>query len=70
MMSEKELYNLLSDLQSKPHRLVINNTDYFKYVWDDGTTEEVYFESDGKSKIYINGKYVFATIPKQLVTEK
>jgi hypothetical protein len=38
-MNEKELYALLTELQTKPHRLVINNSDYFKYVWDDGTTE-------------------------------
>lgn len=64
-MNEKELYALLTELQTKPHRLVINNSDYFKYVWDDGTTEEVYFYPDGKSKIFINGKYVYTTIPKE-----
>lgn len=64
-MNEKELYALLTELQAKPHRLVINNSDYFKYVWDDGTTEEVYFYPDGKSKVFINGEYVYTTIPKE-----
>lgn len=65
-MNEKELYLLLTELQTKPHKLVINNSDYFKYVWDDGTTEEVYFYSDGKSKVFINGEYVYTTIPKEV----
>ena len=61
---EQELYNMLSELQNKPHRLVINNSNYFKYEWDDGTTEEVYFYPNGKSKVYINGRYAYTSMPR------
>jgi hypothetical protein len=50
-------------MQGKPHRLAINDTNYCKYVWNDGTTYEFKIKEwstlHKESNVYINGKLVY-----------
>lgn len=62
-MTRHELQAWCNTMQGKPHRLAINDTNYCKYVWNDGTTYEFKIKEwstlHKESNVYINGKLVY-----------
>lgn len=69
-MEIKEISMLLENLYSKPYtKAFIKEVEYpakscFKETWEDGTIMETYFYENGTTKTFLNGKYLFGTIPK------
>lgn len=69
-MDIKEISILLENLYNKPHtETFIKEVEYpaeecLKEIWEDGTILETYFYENGTTKTFLNGKYLFGTIPK------
>lgn len=62
MMTKKEVDVWCIKRLTKPHRLVHNEDNYAKYVWDNGDTYEFkivsWTASHKESHIFINGELV------------
>lgn len=69
-MDIKEISMLLEKLYSKPHtETFVHEVEYpaekcLKKTWEDGTILETYFYENGIAKTFLNGKYLFTTMPK------
>ena len=69
-MKIKEISMLLENLYSKPHaETFVHEVEYpaekcLKKTWEDGTIMETYFYNGSITKTFLNGKYLFTTMPK------
>ena len=69
-MEIKEISMLLENLYSKPHtETFVHEVEYpveklLKETWEDGTILETYFYNGSITKTFLNGEYLFTTMPK------